>query len=89
MMVGLWISHKILDIIARLPGSYHDQTIFNNSYVRMKYESEMFGNTFLLGGSGYGTTKYLITPLSQLNNAVEKLFNESKIRSRNPVERCI
>lgn len=79
---------KIQDIVARWPGSSHDQTIFNNSNVRMKFESEMFGNKLLLGDGGYGITKYLITPLLQPSNAVERLFNESQIRSRNPIERC-
>lgn len=65
---------KIQDILARWPGSSHDQTFFNNLYVRMKFESEMFGNKLLFGDSGYGVTKYLIIPLSQPKNVVEKLF---------------
>ncbi|KAJ8965807.1 hypothetical protein NQ317_000435 [Molorchus minor] len=52
----------IRDIVARWPGSTHDQTIFNNSLLKARFENNEFVN-------------------------VEHVFNESQIRSRNPIER--
>lgn len=46
------------------------------------------GTKLLLGDSGYGVTKYLIPPLLHTVTNAEKLFNESQIRTRNPIERC-
>lgn len=40
---------KILDIVARWPGSAHDQTIFNNSRIRARVEAGHFENSILLG----------------------------------------
>lgn len=44
---------KLLDVVARWPGSAHDNTIFNNSRVRRKFEEGSFPNCVLLGR--YGT----------------------------------
>lgn len=78
---------KMQDIVVRWPHSSHNQTISNNFCVRMKFESEIFGNKLLLGEGGYGITKYLITPLTQPNSAVERLFNEPRICFRHRIER--
>lgn len=40
---------KIRDIVARWPGSAHDNTIFNNSRLKAKLESENFNNSCILG----------------------------------------
>lgn len=79
---------RIQDIVARWPGSSHNQTIFNNSAIRRKFETGEMGSKLLLGDSGYGVTKYLIPPLLHVVTDVEQLFNESQIRTRNPIERC-
>ncbi|KAJ8915376.1 hypothetical protein NQ315_008263 [Exocentrus adspersus] len=39
---------KIMDIVARWPGSTHDMTIFNNSMIRARFEPRQFENSFLL-----------------------------------------
>ncbi|KAK4881735.1 hypothetical protein RN001_005054 [Aquatica leii] len=78
---------RILDVVARWPGSTHDQTIFNNSRIHARVEAGEFNNCIILGDSGYGLTKYLITPLLHPTTRGEQLFNEAQIRSRNPVER--
>nr|CAI5863204.1 unnamed protein product [Callosobruchus analis] len=41
----------------------------------------------LVGDSGYGIRPFLIIPLVNPTTAAENLFNESQIRTRNPVER--
>ncbi|KAJ8912984.1 hypothetical protein NQ315_000041 [Exocentrus adspersus] len=40
---------KILDLVARWPGSTHDATIFMNSRLRARFENNEFPNCLLLG----------------------------------------
>lgn len=46
-----------------------------------------YGDYLLVGDSGYAIKRYLITPLANTRTAAENLFNESLIRTRNPIER--
>ncbi|KAJ8967359.1 hypothetical protein NQ314_002945 [Rhamnusium bicolor] len=79
---------KVRDIVCRWPGSTHDSTIFNNSRVRAQMENGEFGDdSLLLGDGGYAVKRYLITPLRNPITPAEHLFNESQIRTRNPIER--
>ncbi|XP_022831024.1 putative nuclease HARBI1, partial [Spodoptera litura] len=52
---------RCLDIVARWPGSVHDQTIFNNSFLKQRLESGQFRNSLILGDSGYELKQYLLT----------------------------
>ncbi|KAK9674764.1 DDE superfamily endonuclease [Popillia japonica] len=79
----------IRNIVCRRQGSARDSTIFNNSSLKVKLENEEFGEgSLVVGDSGYAVRKYLITPLANPRTPAEHLFNESQIRTRNPVERC-
>lgn len=78
---------KILNIVARWPGSCHDQTIFNNSNISMRLQRGDFGKYIIVGDSGYRNTRYLATPFLSVDNPAKNLFNESQIRTRNVVER--
>ncbi|KAJ8915261.1 hypothetical protein NQ315_014768 [Exocentrus adspersus] len=78
---------KIMDIVARWPGSTHDMTIFNNSMIRARFEARQFENSFLLGDSGYALKSYLLTPLLNPIRPEEIRYNEAHIRTRNSVER--
>lgn len=40
---------KIIDIVARWPGSVHDSTIFQNSNLRMLFETHYNHNCIILG----------------------------------------
>lgn len=40
---------RLLDVVARWPGSTHDSTIFNNSRLRRRFETNEFPNSILLG----------------------------------------
>lgn len=79
---------RCMDIVARWPGSAHDQTIFNNSALKEKFENGQFGNGVLLGDSGYESKHYLFTPISNPSTPAENLYNEAQIRTRNVIERC-
>ncbi|XP_039293495.1 putative nuclease HARBI1 [Nilaparvata lugens] len=78
---------EMLDIVARWPGSTHDSFIFNNSLIKTNFENGRYGDALLVGDSGYGCKNYLITPLENCVTPADHLFNESQIRTRNPIER--
>ncbi|KAI4455517.1 hypothetical protein MML48_9g00004453 [Holotrichia oblita] len=78
---------KIRNILARWPGSAHDQTISNNSSLQQAFGNRNFGKYLLIGDSGYSVQPYLMTKLQQTRTAAENLYNESIIRTRNTVER--
>lgn len=78
---------KIMDVVARWPGSCHDQTIFKKSCVYNKLVSGYWKNSLIVADSGYANSQYVVTPYLNPQNAHEELYNESLIRTRNPVER--
>ncbi|KAF5308421.1 hypothetical protein FQR65_LT18156 [Abscondita terminalis] len=78
---------RIRDVVARWPGSSHDQTIFNHSRIRARFENIEFPNSLLLGDSGYALKNYLLTPLPDPQTRAEQLYNEAHIRTRNSIER--
>lgn len=40
---------RILDVVARWPGSTHDSTIFNSSRLKQRFENNRFQNVVILG----------------------------------------
>lgn len=78
---------RIRNVVARWPGSTHDQTIFNNSNLKQHFENGRYGRFMLIGDSGYTIQPYLMTPLQHTQTPAENLYNESIIRTRNVVER--
>lgn len=80
-------SLEILDIVARWPGSTHDQVIFNNSTIHFKFETNEMGDNIFLGDGGYECRPYILVPLISPNTNAELLYNESQIRTRNTIER--
>lgn len=79
---------KIMNIIARWPGSVHDSTIFNDSALRVDFERRIYNNFYLLGDSGYPCKNILLTPLLNPQNPSEVAYNHAHIRTRNTIERC-
>ncbi|KAL0879788.1 hypothetical protein ABMA27_003499 [Loxostege sticticalis] len=78
---------EIIDIVARWPGSAHDSAIFNNCYRKAKFEAGEYGAAILLVDGGYASTSYSMPPLENPRTPAQQLYNESQIRTRNPVER--
>lgn len=78
---------KIIDLVARWPGSTHDQTIFNRSKLKNRFETGEFGNSIIAADSGYANTQYMITPFLNTPTENHNIYNEAVIRTRNPVER--
>ncbi|GBL87279.1 Putative nuclease HARBI1, partial [Araneus ventricosus] len=78
----------IRNVVARWPGSTHDSTIFNNSAACLTLQSHsLFRNYHLLGDSGYGLEKYLLTPFGNPRSPAEVRYNKSHVLTRNTVER--
>ncbi|CAI6343459.1 unnamed protein product [Macrosiphum euphorbiae] len=78
---------KIMNIVARWPGSVHDSTIFDNSMCRAQFENGEYGNSFLLGDGGYPCRDYMMTPLLRPVTEAEKRYQKAHIGTRNVVER--
>ncbi|XP_054276396.1 putative nuclease HARBI1 [Macrosteles quadrilineatus] len=81
-------SLRLTNIVARWPGSTHDAHIFTSCRLKQEFENGLFGNGVLVGDSGYACSNYLIPPLENPVLREEQLFQESQIRTRNPIERC-
>ncbi|XP_063931351.1 putative nuclease HARBI1 [Zophobas morio] len=79
---------KIINIIARWPGSVHDSTIFNDSPLCADLASGVYGTDFVLGDNGYPCRSYLLTPLLNPRNRMERAYNAAHKASRNCIERC-
>ncbi|XP_059062811.1 putative nuclease HARBI1 [Achroia grisella] len=78
---------RLMNVVARWPGSTHDATIFNNSILRAQCDAGDFGNRWLLGDSAYPNRSYLLTPLLNPVTEAEIRYNESHIKTRNTIER--
>ncbi|XP_041420063.1 putative nuclease HARBI1 [Xenopus laevis] len=80
-------SSKILDVVAKYPGSTHDSFIFRNSHLHQRLQAGEAGNGWLLGDSGYAVKPWLITPLLNPLTAAEDNFNSSHKATRCIIER--
>ncbi|KAK9731963.1 DDE superfamily endonuclease [Popillia japonica] len=78
---------KIMDIVARWPGSVHDSRIFSNSLLRARFEANEFANSYMLGDSGYMCTNYLLTPLANPRTEAEMRYQNAYVKTRNVIER--
>lgn len=81
-----------MNIVARWPGSTHDQNIFRNSNIHNRFEAGDFGRYILVGDSGYANTFFLATPYTATNaeiahDAVMQRYQANIISTRNVVER--
>nr|CAI5856909.1 unnamed protein product [Callosobruchus analis] len=54
---------QIKDIVARWSGSTHDETIFNNTHLKQRFEAGHFRIKLLVGNAGYHLLQYLLTKL--------------------------
>jgi len=79
-------SGYISDVVARWPGSVHDSTIFDNSFLRAQLETGA-AHGYLVGDGGYACRRYLLTPLTNPTTEAEKAYNTAQISARNCIER--
>ncbi|XP_017768198.1 PREDICTED: putative nuclease HARBI1 isoform X2 [Nicrophorus vespilloides] len=82
-------SLKFVDIVARWPGSTHASTIFENSFVKSRFENKEFKDGLVLGGGCFPLRNYLITPIRNPQTEGEHRFNESHMKTRRIMEKCL
>ncbi|XP_061191662.1 putative nuclease HARBI1 [Saccostrea echinata] len=76
---------RVLDVVARWPGSVHDARIFRESSLcKMMEEGQLSG--ILLGDSGYGLKPYLMTPYMAEDAPGNRRFNTAHCRTRVIIE---
>lgn len=85
-----------LDVVARWPGSIHDETVFLNSQIFERFLMGEFRRdgreSLLLGDGGYGSEVFLAVPLRHTNRErtrAENAYQTAHISTRNVVERFI
>ncbi|KAE8747643.1 hypothetical protein FOCC_FOCC005622 [Frankliniella occidentalis] len=78
---------EFTDLVARWPGSANDMTIFDNCVQRANFDADRYGDGVLVADSGYSNRKYMMLPLDNPVTREELLYQQSQIRTRNPVER--
>lgn len=86
---------KIIDIVARWPGSTHDQTIFLNSTIFERFlRGEFIQNgrdSILLGDGAYRAERFLAIPVRESRNRVmnhaETIYQQTHIATRQTIER--
>ncbi|XP_052285788.1 putative nuclease HARBI1 [Dreissena polymorpha] len=78
---------RFVDVVAKWPGSVHDSRIFRESAIRQRFErGEIDG--LLLGDSGYGCKRYLMTPYQNTDSPCKERFNISLCRTRVVIEQA-
>ena len=69
-------NYKILSIVSKWPGSVHDSRILNESGLRQLFEThQVQANCHLLGDSGYGCKRWLLTPFLRPQLDHERNYN--------------
>ncbi|XP_049893663.1 putative nuclease HARBI1 [Epinephelus moara] len=82
--------YKILDIVAKWPGSTHDARMLSESGLRQLFEGHYVpANCHLLGDSGYPCKPWLLTPYLQPHQGPQLNYNRAHKRTRAVVERGI
>ncbi|GBP40865.1 Putative nuclease HARBI1 [Eumeta japonica] len=78
---------QFFDIVARWPGSSHDNFIYNSSSVKQRMLSgEIEG--LLLGDNGYALSSTLMTPFMSPSGSAQERYNNAHIKTRNTIERA-
>ena len=67
--------YRILNVVARWPGSAHDSGILQNSAIHDMFEQRLLPGV-LLGDSGYPQKNWLMTPYRIVGTPAERAYNE-------------
>lgn len=71
-------NYRFLSVCATKPGSCHDSSIFKTSVIGKKFAAGDFGNSVILGDSGYSNTTFLFTPYGEPRNITKGLTMRTK-----------
>ncbi|XP_030070214.1 putative nuclease HARBI1 [Microcaecilia unicolor] len=78
---------KILNVVAKFPGSFHDSYILSNSALGRNFTEGKYGEGWLLGDAAYGCKPWLLTPLSAPHTPAERRYNEVHATTRSVIDR--
>ena len=68
--------YRILDVVAKWPGSTHDDRIWSECSLKILFETGRIpAGCYLLGDSGYPTQRCLLTPYLQPHTVVQEAYN--------------
>lgn len=68
--------YRIMDVVAKWPGSVHDSRIWNECGLKENFERRIIpGGCHLLGDSGYPCQPWLLTPYLQPRNEAQEAYN--------------
>ncbi|XP_056001720.1 putative nuclease HARBI1 [Ostrea edulis] len=83
-------SYKILDIVAKWPGSTYDSRILRESGLHVLFENNHIPlHILLLGDRGYPSRRWLLTPFLRPLPGAQTNYNRAHKRTRSIVERGI
>lgn len=77
---------RFQNIVCTSPGSTHDNTIFNNSKIRDRFEKDEMRDNFIVGDNAYALKKYLMTPFEIPIDDGQNKYNRALMLSRNAVK---
>ncbi|XP_052768080.1 putative nuclease HARBI1 [Mya arenaria] len=82
---------KIIDIVARWPGSVHDARTLRESGLSQLLDNGFGGHEqfHLLGDSGYPSKRWLLTPYLNPQGLAQEAYNRSHKTTRSRVEKAI
>lgn len=81
---------RVINCIAKWPGSVHDARILRESPIFAAFESRQKPlSGYILGDSGYMQRDWLMTPVPVVRSAKEEAYNTAHCGTRCTVERCI
>ncbi|KAK3883303.1 hypothetical protein Pcinc_002515 [Petrolisthes cinctipes] len=82
--------YRILDVVAKWPGSVHDSRMWNECGLKEGFENGTIPrNCHLIGDSGYPSRPWLLTPYLQPRTEIQEAYNRAHKPTRCVVERGI
>ena len=81
---------KIVNCVAKWPGSTHDSRMLRESLIYAGFEKEGYiGPGIILGDSGYLLKEWLMVPFMNPGKAAEQRYNRAHMCTRSIVDKCI
>ena len=82
-------SHLVFtNAVVRWPGSTHDAFVWANCNMATRFEGGEFGESWLIGDSGYALRPWLLVPYLNVANRAQERYNTHHKSARNTIERA-
>lgn len=79
---------EFIYVDTKFPGSTQDAAVYRESNLRQAFLDGLIPQGYLLGDSGYGISRHLLTPIQNPVDRAEMDYNRAHRRTRNVVERA-